>query len=227
MRLTLTGAALTALAITSGSALAGTESRILQQSGNWRSMVTRNHTGDPMCVMASFGTDRQGYNMSMMIKYQNGINSGNSGVFVQLFKTGGWQFPKNEHVKVPLEIWFDKAHLFDVDASGYMTETGSPIVEFILTDLDMVANFMNGFRDGNMLYFRFRAGNEGFWYAPLSGSRIVANSFGACVGEVQKVKQPTQPWNGPEASPSQPSTPPTPPWASGTKPAAKKGDGSI
>jgi hypothetical protein len=231
--------ALAALATTTTGAL-GDHTRELEHGGNWQSFfVTRDDNSSGMCGMATFGKDKQGLGLSIMIKSQSGSAHRGDGIFFQLFKKGGWQFPKNQRVKVPVEVWFDKAHAFDADAFGYLGSTG-PVVEFQTSDQYVIADFINSFRDAEIIYFRFREGNEGFWFASLTGSRAVADSFMNCLNVVNgKVPEPpsTQPYSPAPIAPTPPwasgtgtkpaPTAPTPPWASGTKPAAKKGDGSI
>jgi hypothetical protein len=223
MRLKAPTAALAALAITTTGALG--EKRVLEKSDNWYStfgLSTPSNT--PVCSMESFGNDKvEGRRLSVTIRAYR-----DAGLYVQLFKIGGWKFLKNQHIAVPLEIWFDKMHVLDADAYGYVDLSSRTVVEFRVAG-EMINPFLNSFRDANrMMFIRFTQGNEGYWTVGLAGIGVIADSFASCIRDMKNgidpltKPDPTQPY-GPEAKPA-----PAVPWenndAKPAKPAKKAGD---
>ena len=184
-------------------------------------------TNTPVCSVESLGTDKvEGRRLSVTIKAFRDM-----GLWVQLYKAGGWKFPKNQRIAVPLEIWFDKTHVLNADAYGYVDLTSHPVVEFRVAG-ELVHTFLNNFfRDANRMFIRFTQGNEGYWTIGLAGIDAISDSFASCIRDVNNgiepltKPEPTQPYS-PEAKPA-----PGVPWENNdAKPPvrpAKNGEGSL
>jgi hypothetical protein len=222
----LISTALTALAITTTGALG--EKRVLEKSDNWHSFFGHSSPSNtPVCSMESFGNDKvEGRTLSVTIKAFRDM-----GLWVQLYKIGGWKFPKNQRIAVPLEIWFDKTHVLDADAYGYLDSSSHTVVEFRVAG-EMIHTFLNNFRDANrMMFIRFTQGNEGYWTVGLAGIGAISDSFASCIRDVKNgidpltKPEPTQPYST-EARPA-----PAVPWENNdAKPPVrptKNGEGSL
>lgn len=168
------------------------EPMTLYRNGYWEAFYApRPHA----CGLSTLFDGRAtGSDGAMMIKHF----VGRPGLTIQIFKNG-WVFPAG-NTSVPLAMGFDASEVWTANGIGYNAESGTPVVEFLLSGEQSV-KFVDWFAGSKAMWVRFGEGTEPQWTARLAGSRAVGDAFLRCVLAFEP-KVATQPYGG--AKPSQP-----------------------
>jgi hypothetical protein len=205
----LATAALTALAIVTTTHAHAANVVKLANSGYWEAYYATGDLGSPMCGMKTLGKNSQEFYVKQI--------AGDGRLLIQLMKAG-WNMPA-AGVTVPLTLTLDPTHSLQVDANGGLVKPpdGGQFskVEFYIA-ADRADDFLNVFAEADNMEIKFEAGNEGYWFASMTGSRSAVKTFRLCTDVMQK--RFTQPFA---------TKPPTQPFADKAAPAAKKDDGSL
>lgn len=177
--------------------------RILERAGAWQSYFTVNDEHVPICGISQFAGP-----YGFLIKYFGTSDSAS----IQLSKAT-WQVPEGVSIPVALEI--DGRPIYSTSFSA-VTPT---LIDAALPSGDESVELLRLFAAGRTMKIHFLAGNEGNWSAGLTGSRLVADRFIECVGDLYAMEHPapSQPFDS-SSVPAPPPLPARPMPARGTTP---------